>query len=104
MFTADTVKSNHEKYIEREKGKYKEFIDRGLNLEEAKFIHSKLMVMQYDSETEGKEQFTFVISEPNIKARNIEKILLELGFFVKTEWVPSISMEKMIIATTLEKL
>ena len=104
MFTADTVKSNHEKYLEREKGKYKEFIDRGLNLEEAKFIHSKLMVMQYDSETKGKEQFTFVISEPNIKARNIEKILLELGFFVKTEWIPHISMCKITITTRRELL
>lgn len=104
MITADVIKSNHKKYLEREKEKYKEFIDKGLNIYEARFISEKLTTMELDSETEGKEKFTFMISEPYIKVKDIEDMLVYLGFFVKTEWVSSISMYKITIATRMELL
>lgn len=104
MITADDIKANHRKYLEKEKEKYKEFIDKGLNIYEARFISEKLTTMELDSEAEGKEKFIFMISEQHINVKNVMDMLVYLGFFVEKEWVPHISMDKITIATRKELL
>lgn len=83
---------------------YKDYIENGLTLEEAKFIHVKLSDMEYRSKSNGDKHCVFMISEPNVDVDHIQNFLYSLGFFTKTEWSIATSMMRVTVATDRELL
>lgn len=102
--TANQVKENNKTYIDRQVAEYKNYIEKGLTLDEAKFINVKLNDMEYRSESYGDKRFVFMISEPNIDVEHIQNFLSELGFFTKRELVDTVSMMRVTVATDKELL
>lgn len=58
---------------------YKDYIENGLTLEEAKFIHVKLSGMEYRSKSDGDKCFVFMISEPNADVDHIQNFFIFIG-------------------------
>ena len=102
--TARQVKENNKIYVDRQMEEYKDYIKKGLTLDEAKFIHTKLSDMEYRSESYGDKRFVFMASEPGVDVEHIQNFLSSLGFFTKTEWVDTVSMMRVIVATDKELL
>ena len=102
--TAKRVKENNKTYIDKQMEEYKDYIENGLTLEEARFIHVKLSDMEYRSENYGDKRFVFMISEPGVDVEHIQNFLSSLGFFTETEWVDTVSMIRVIVATDKELL
>ena len=84
--------------------KYKDYIEKGLTLDEARFVHVKLNDMEYRSESHGDKRFVFMVSEPGVDVEHIQNFLSSLGFFIKTEWVDTVSMMRVTVATDKELL
>ena len=102
--TAKQVKANNKTYIDKQKAEYKDYIEKGLTLNEARFVHVKLNDMEYRSESHGDKRFVFMVSEPGVDVEHIQNFLSSLGFFTKTEWVDTVSMMRVTVATDKELL
>lgn len=83
--TAKQVKENNKTYIDKQKAEYKDYIKKGLTLDEAKFIHVKLSDMEYLSKNHGDKCFVFMVSKPGVDVEHIQNFISSLGFFTKTE-------------------